>query len=874
MSFEYIVHSGKSLDSPAILIIRQEDVLLINQGKTSIDFSGNCLKTNSGYSNIALHGSTTNPTFTIDDLLSEIIFELDYPLNWEKFYTGTSQSFSNGLLLPIKPAYFRFFTFNDLKRNLQIIVRESSEGTIYILQLKIPIQTNVNTEMITFEIEYKRYENIHDMVYGKGAILNIRLYMGFYPFFRLGKIDDDSGIFQPNTFSIYNDFYKTLVYYEDSLEVACRFMKYNLNTDIVSALPFNENNVPPTRTRKEENWGYITDYYELSNPLSKTGRDLTYDFIHLTIRHTHFPSPVDAVVLPMMYTFNLSDTYQDSYLAFDAGTAHSFVAYAKQQALPEPFSSTYRHRVTGCIDVQMVMLHKPSDDVDLSGSEKYDFNLKVANRCLSALLNEFMPSIIDDKSQFRFPIKSVICWDSDVDISDISQLSLLGNINIPFAFGIKPPRKKDRISTKITLDDSNLFDRATRNQIYFFLKQIVLMSRNMLLLKECDPWRTLLTWCRPTDISNAVAVTYQSMWEELYAEYFTKNRIKEGWENRYSLGKNRGLKMIYTPAASFFAIAYSNVGCCLHVEINAEYTDLVVFQDMEVAITSHFSFSEKSLFGNGLDPKKVGQDNGFSKKYSDIMQNFLSHNQWDEQEIILANLLKNKSMRSEDLVNFFLTIGEYRGYLKKDKFLKVLLLMHNTAIFYHAAQMMKNLHIGFPKNIGLAGNGSHIFELTNGSSVLNEKGGLAEVVTHVFKKIFNKNDNHRKIVFTYSEKPRECPAFGAILGAERLKGDYNEQSVIALGDDSTFFLRSRVKKNSYAELLNDDKLLTTVSENVFSFFEYFFGELWTECNFCENFLVSPDLDPQKLRNYVCDVTEIKNCIRSGIEFRNQDNEDD
>ena len=871
---DYLLSTSKHLDNPPIVLKEglknahwkflkstlQQGFTIPEEVKNEPDISNRILP----------EISAVYPCIHIDDFLSEYLFELDYPLNWEKFFTGTSKISTKGFLLPINPQYFSYFTFNDLKKNLKIEVIEQKGGTEYQVQLKVPIKADGGKAQITFERTYIAYENLQNKSKGKGAVLKIRLYMGFYPFFRLGAVDENTGMFNANSFSVYNDFYKTLIYYEDSIKVGCSFYKYTLSSDQLKQLKSNENNVPASRTRKEENWGYITDYYELSNTLDNKDRDITYDFIGLRVQHKELDKAADAVVIPLMYLAKSDEVGYNSYVAFDIGTTNSFVAFAKEQSIPQPFTSTFKHRVTSFTEVQMVMLHKPSDDIDITGSDRFDFNLKVANRYLSALLNEFMPSLIDDKSKFKFPIKTVICWDSDFDISDKTKLSILGNVNIPFAFGIRTKRPVDRISTNLKWNVSDTVDKVAKNQLLSFIKQLVIMARNTLILNSCNPQKSIVIWFKPSSMGAGISKVFGEIWEELYNDYFLKQPVKD---KNYPKKIEENLRRISESAAPFFALAPDIIGdYFLNIDIGGGTSDAVVFKRDKIAVSTSFRFAGNALFGNGLDPRKVGQDNGFAKKYTSIIKNELSRVEDDERGIVLAAFSSDTSLRSNDIVNFLFTVDEFKDYLKKDKYLKVLLLMHNVALFYHTAQLMKNMDLDIPKHIGLSGNGSHILELTNGSAKLNVKGGLAEVVTHVFRKIFNKKEDSRKIVFTNSLTPKECTAFGGIIGCHDKKADSDEDYFIGLGDEDTVETHSIARNRSYTDLANDVELIDKVTQNVYKFFEYFFGELWKDCNFCENFLVSQELDPKKLKDYVCNESEIKDCIRSGIEFRKKDKE--
>ncbi len=808
------------------------------------------------------------PYIVIDDILPDYLIELDYQLNSDKFFIGTDKNPQKGYLLPIKADYFKFFTMEDLREQLKIEVTEKSGGNEYNVRLNIPVKAEKSKGKITYEKNYLTYENIANKAKDKGAVIKAKIYMGFYPFYKIGKIDEMKE-FLPTDLSIYNDFYKSFIYYEDTIKIDCSFVKYKTDSPDLNILPSNENGIIPSRTRKDENFGYVTDYYELSNSLEKKDRDITYNFLSMQIGRVDLPKPVQALVIPNMYLALSDDMQASSYVSFDIGTTNSFVAYATNPDSPITLSTKYKHRLSGSFELQLVMLHKPIENVnEIEGSDKYDFNSKIAPRYISPLLNEFMPSLIEPNSKYKFPIKTVICWDNDANIYDSNRLSILSNINIPFAFGIKDKRPVDYFSTNLKWNVSDVTDNKAKNQLTAFIKQLTLLARNTLLLNGYNPQRSKVIWFKPLSMGSGVSRSFETIWQDVYSLYFSKQGQTDP---NHILMIQQNLRMISESAAPFFVLQPDNLGqYFLNIDIGGGTTDMVVYNRDQIVLTTSLRFAGNSIFGNGLNPKKTGKDNGIAKKYTQIISKILA-DQNDERQSVLGSFSASEDLKSEDIINFLFTVKEFSESLKKDPDIKILFLLHNAAIFYHAAQMMKNKGFEIPKFIGLSGNGAKILEITNGSANLNGNGALTDLATAIFENVFGKKAN-QKIQLITSHNPKEATAYGGIKGLNDIRGDSPEKYMISLGDSVTVYQYKEAKQHVYEELMNNDKLLDSVADNVIDFFNLFFDVLWKECDFTDNYLVGKELNPKKMKTHVTRKSDIKDCLINGIDFRRKDKE--
>ncbi len=121
------------------------------------------------------------PYLSIHDFLEPTIVEMDANVLSTDFFDGnlqdhTSLAEGTGYLLPVKRAYFDYFTTDDLKKQLSIAIENVAGGGKYIkVTLHIPIK---NKRVITFEKNYMPYSGIND---GSGLIDHRQFTLALFP---------------------------------------------------------------------------------------------------------------------------------------------------------------------------------------------------------------------------------------------------------------------------------------------------------------------------------------------------------------------------------------------------------------------------------------------------------------------------------------------------------------------------------------------------------------------------------------------------------------------------------------------------------------------------------------------------------------------
>ncbi|NAS31985.1 hypothetical protein GTQ40_13445 [Flavobacteriaceae bacterium R38] len=838
---DYVIKSRKHLERPPL-------ALLEGLNKKRWNYFGN----NKFTKDIKLHPTLPiakrklpqsvieYPWITRNDFLSKHLIQLDYDVNINKFWLPKGEV--KNILLPITSEYFNFFTLEDLKE--QITVKKLKLGAI-IISLNIPVMADQGRGVITFERTYDdiSINSIDNDDYG--AIIKSSMAFGIYPFFKVSKNE-------------FNDRYKILSYHLKGEEITYRFFREETaapkSIDVAAKLH--------SRTRKDENYPCVSNYLDLTKikrnaqgeiSLDKQS-DVTFDAINVSITFLDKNISLSSVLIPLMgEPIQLVDG--DSAIAFDVGTSNSFVAI-KTGTIAENLT-TYKDK-GNMATPDLVMLNAPVYD---DGNMKdYDLD-RVSPIYGRTQVAEFLPSLVGDDSMFKLPIRSIINIDNDTNPEKTNSINVLSNANIPFGFGQSVLRKDydvthSNIKWGVT-DGTNL---AAQNKLKAFIEQLIWLGRNKLLSEGFNPKASDVLWFKPLSMGNNQMTVFTDIWNELYTIYYNKNEvaqklvsITESWAPFYSYDKTFGAGEVY-----------------MNLDIGGGTTDLIVFVNNKPELTSSFRFAGNSLFEShsGNDPF----DNGFVTRYESLMRKEFGD---DFTKTDIIDYIKNsKGLLSTDLISYFFSYNSFSKKLMLDSEFKLLFLLHNSSIFFHAIQILKISGITqLPGYIGVSGNGARLLEITNGAKDLNRVKGVSNIVGLIVKKIFEM-DTVYKIEIQVLNSPKQSTAIGGIKGLDKIKVNPTadiENFYLSIGDGKRLINdnnASEKKALNYANFINEsDTTINEVTQNVISFFDYFFDELWYEADFIKNYGLEKSYNPEKLKQFFSDASKISDTIREVINHK-------
>jgi len=775
------------------------------------------------------------PWITRNDLLSKHLIQLEYNVN-SKFWMPSGDV--KNIILPVTSTYFKYFTVEDLKKQIKISKQNIGGGIEVVLE--IPVKGDNGRGIQRFE---RIYNNVNPGAIDNddyGAIIKSSVAFGIYPFFKVSE-------------AAYNDRFKVLSYHKKEEDINYEFLRQSLNDSSYEKI----DGIKTSRTRKEEGYPVVSDYIDISNikhnaqgeTIIESTKDITFDIISVTINNLEKKSESQGVIIPLMpEPISLGGS---SDIAFDIGTSNSFAAIKTSGTIENIANYTLAGQ-----DPQphFVLLNEPVANEDLY--RKYD--LSRVDQFFGIVQNsEFMPSVVGDKSYFKLPVRSIMNIDNDVNTEINNEIIILSNANIPFAFGKSQLRRDyDSVHSNIKWGVADNTNNTAKNVLKGFIEEIAWIGRNKLLREGCHPKSANVIWFKPLSMGANQQTAFSGIWKSLYTNYFSKSDditklhcITESRAPYYAYDRTFGAGEVY-----------------MNIDIGGGTSDLILFVNNEPALTTSFRFAGNSLFESTSSTKPF--DNGFVDKYEGIMRNELAEDINGPQ--VIDYIKNSKGLMASDLMSFFFTYPSFIDKLKLDSHFKLLFLVHNSAVFYHSMQVLKMSGIQkLPTYVGLSGNGARLLEITNGDNDLNRYNGLSSVLKKITKKVFEL-ESDPKIEIQILKNPKEATAVGGIVGIDQILRSENadmENFRISLGNE-TDLIKENDKRFEYALFLKDDnQVISDVTNNIISFFTYFFDELWYEMNFSKNFGVENSYNTNKLKEFFTDKNKINNVLREVINYK-------
>lgn len=779
------------------------------------------------------------PWITHDDLLTENILDLGYEMRTDKFWTPLD--FDSRYLLPVKKAYFDYFTIEDLKENLKM--RINTDDSV-IVDLTIPTTAEDNRGEVVFTKKYIIGDPYNIQDEKTGTIVESNFFLGIFPFIEL-----------PDNYKQYNDFsvISLLTYRENNI---------TLETKVENLVGHNFDTKPSTkfdRTRKDEGLDWTSTYYGFdSNNNSENALSNFFNVIH--IQFDNVENSYGAII-PIFNKVDRIISKEKSFISVDFGTSNSYVSVSYDGKNTEDLTSF--KSIDKNKELLFVMMHNTNGS--LAGTDRFDISEQHYGSKIPAdmMLLEFMPSLIANKEKYSFLIPTMINQDNDANKIKEDDVKALINTNIPFAVREIPTR------TKMDFVYSNLKWKLQGNEIdehyiraKVFLEEMAVIAQKRVLLEGLDPKSSVVLWSKPLSMDDTTSGRIESIWDDLYIKYFSKDKDKDS----DIIGITESIAPFYSENFEFGSGEFY-----LNLDVGGGTTDLILFKAQEPILTTSFKFAGNNLFNSGVHENSSDNENGFVKKYYEIMNNYLNNNGLSEKMKIAKQIKESTKLGSEDLISFYLSIPTFVNMLKTDPSMKLLFLLHNTALFYHSAQILKESGYPIPDNIGFSGMGSKLLLITNGGKDINIPNLLLGVARKTFQFVYE-TEELPDFKIKMMKNPKRSTAIGAIKGYA--KGEFTKISThenlakVLIGDANTVINRygmpkEQVKEFSYGNVLDSKKYLE-VTANFKNFVNFFFDNLWYESSINDYFSIDKSLDSEKLKAYMSDEKNINGTLRTII----------
>ena len=622
---------------------------------------------------------STYPYLTVSDFLEDRIIRVPHTLNKEHYFDGnlTGNDPGEAYLLPLKPLSFDYFTADDLT------AKKMPDDSKPMIEMNVLAGGSVKVTLripITANDGHRKYVE----------------YTRIYEPNPDPQISTNSNI-GAVTNLLFAGFVMPMVKFAAPAEaiynVSC--LQYTLDNEFTF---FDDNtSVVPATAPTCRNIGY--QLVKGENYLIKGSN---FDLIRVTNRSSGY----SGIIVPRFAPQITNTTFE---FAVDLGTSNTHIEYrdSNNQAV-RPFTFD-------------------NNDSQLCPMFTGD-NLTIETELSE---NDYIPMAIGARDS-RFPTRTVLSFAKSASWTNV--INPYGMANIPFYYDkrILPGHNNTQTNLK-WLDDP-----AGQAQLTVYIRNLMLMLRNKVVLNGGDLKNTIITWFYPISMEPWRKNGLSNAWMKAYQEYFGG-----------SIGNVHDITESAAPIKYWFgqnAIANRMV----NIDIGGGTTDIAFASGGTVGQVTSFRFAADSLFSNTL--ASGDNKNGIIDLYFPQILNTLRKDNDEDETKKLNDLIKigdelvAKDSNPADKASFLFGLKDneavinaevnpfvvdFNRMLSQDREFKIVFILFYTSIIYHVAQIAKSRGDTLPPNvITFSGNGSKVLNI-----ITSDAGTLANYTKEIFNQL-------------------------------------------------------------------------------------------------------------------------------------------
>lgn len=743
------------------------------------------------------------PYLTISDFLEDEVIKVPYQLNTDKYFDAHFKNSTDKIsyLLPLKTLFFEYFSTEDLMGTMpdgkpMIEMNGLANNVGLEVILRIPISGNKAVNYVEYQRRYYiEREAIPER--NEGAIVQMNFSGFIMPQVR----------FNSPTEAIYN------VTCLQIPEAKNEFTVYKCTPNPIKVQPVE---VYRRDSRKEET---IADSY-----LFKGSH---IDFIQVSNHHGY-----SGILLPKFQS--LANANRKFEFAIDLGTSNTHIEYRQDGEKPRIFNIG-KGESHPCL-MFIPRVNELGNYTDLTKEidivEKDNIPLEIG------------------ASDFYFPTRTVL---------SVAKKMTWNNRNEPFVHTnllMTYDKRRDRTYNDVLYDIK--WEKENGKEILSaYIRNLMLMIRNKVLLNDGDLQQTKITWFYPISMSPRRRNIMKGIWDAAYNEYFGS-------------GSTQCMTESEAPIQYYFK-KFSTATDLINVDIGGGTTDIAFARNNQIHTVTSFHFATNILFENAYS--ELDSTNGIIDFYKPAIKKLLEDNQLRELLSVFnstnnqehpANMasflfgLKDNSILRNSKLNT--TAVDFNHILSEDEHFKIVFLLFYTAIIYHIAQAVKCLNLEVPRHIAFSGNGSKIIRV-----LTTNARDLAYFTKVIFEKVLGKPYGKELELIGLDDNfnPKESTCKGGLTGVAAAASSFRN---MVLKSDGSGLIE---EDDTYQKMGNAYRKLSV--EAVSSFFDFVFNDL------CKHFKVNDyfgiDNDSLKIAKSVC-YKDLHTFMDKGIAQRLEDTDAD
>ena len=620
------------------------------------------------------------PYLTISDFLEPVVIRTEFPVDKNYFIDGgfkPTDEEGKGFLLPIKPAYFKYFDISSLTQTINGEKRfelNSLSGGYVEAILRVPVQKGHH---ITYRRTYNNPVNEaqkpeYNEPANKGAIIENRINVGITPFYKFPQsINPEYNVALYDADFIFDNNQFELSYFDQDNKL----------------IPSNQIHKVQRRFKEEETYNMFGDVVKAN-----------FDYIQL--KHDF----AKGIMVPQFFD-RIGGTSEFAF-SIDFGTTNTHIEYSIDGGKPQP--------------------------LEIDKSEKYHIGSLIAFKdlkegYLKALRDDLMPEEIHAEGNYQFPQRTAINFHKKTNFNQ--PVFSLANISIPFKYEKESFDLSSKVKTNLKWNS-----KTSENQkiLFAFFEELIKIIRNKALLNGGSTDNLEITWSYPASMLKYQLNLMESDWEKIIQAYLGDNvKIKKVCESLtpyYYYYKFEGIPAMEKPLVSI-----DIGGGTSDVAVYREEAP-ILFSSYKFAGDAIFGDNfNRNININGFVNKyysKVIQklEENDQRILIEAVNKIKASDSSHDVINAFFSLKDNKSLNDRNVDVDFL------HFLKTDSDFKVIFLLFYVSQIYHIAQLLKKKDIPVPGVISFSGTASKLLGVIDSSS---RHDSLKRLASESFKNVFN-----------------------------------------------------------------------------------------------------------------------------------------
>ncbi|MDE6513342.1 MAG: hypothetical protein K2L05_04050 [Muribaculaceae bacterium] len=736
------------------------------------------------------------------DFLADTIIELPYKFNDEMFFSGNPSGVRcnlTGFIPPIKEKFFEYFTLEDLKKNLSMVLKGSDDNVSMVeVSLKLPTTTN---KSIVLKKTYRRADSIAD------AINNVT-----------SDASEATGMIAPQcavaltTLPFVRAFVEKNYYAFQLVRESFGFEDFEVKLSAVDMQnpEANTDNFHGYVRRKENGVATVKSYVLNGG---------NFDYLKLTFAEKN-DDKLDALLIPLK-ELQPYEYRKDAELefCFDFGTSNTFIAVKDNKGEFLDFTLPTDSKF-------MVQTYVPDqENTALFSFEEY---------CRQELLPTF------NRDRKPFPISTVLSIpqnsDNTAGVGDTEECLPFLCSAIPFIFGTEDygQQYNDIIDNlKWQFKDKD----GKESYTVAFINEVVFLAQLLAISKGAELEKCKIVWTYPLSMPESYIRELQEYWNAAYAKFFKGDfSASDATEHKEVNSFPESMApMIYLLNHS----AKGEDGTSVSIDIGGGTCDIVIIPDDEIdeLKLASIGFGADCIFGI---KEQIGNIPMFRNAIKYIMTTINKYAtdrnpnkaEFDKTANYLKSLLDGNKKAPEVATYLFglpnkKELASIKDDLSFNKFLQKQPAYHHIFIYYYAALMYYVTSLcdaiedaEKPSKIFYSGSGSKLLAIfsKSKSSVLVD---YSTSLFNSFAKNLSKTERADEIAIKVEqEQPKQITAKGAIIDTKNDSDSSKLQTELKKPEKAKnrTFLHYMLpfEELSYAEL-NEDNVKEAVAQSVIDF---------------------------------------------------------